>query len=307
MSSIDILAADKDEAERLNAQYTWCKECCWDGKSQLFAPVDLQKPNLTVLDAGCGTGTYMTCEYSYLSDSTLLPGVWTIDIAKEASAQTTFFAVDYNLSTFRHSNSELPNNVHPLQLDLFTDFVAEQEWYDKFDLINQRLMVVAFRKDQWEKVLKSHQKALRPGAYLQLYEFDMVNSTCGTEVAYVRQWMFNSAARNGMVIDVVEFVPELLAKVGFTQIQQINNETPIVDGGSDDDSVNTKRQLGISAWYKLGAYVYKKLEEAKAISSEERTERLKRLDAELRNSSSKSVLKSVVWVARTPVDAAASG
>lgn len=49
-----LLSATGLELERLRKQHEWIVSCL-DGKL-IFAPVDLQKPQLKVLDVGCADG-----------------------------------------------------------------------------------------------------------------------------------------------------------------------------------------------------------------------------------------------------------
>lgn len=49
-----LLGATGRELERLRKQHTWIQTCL-DGKI-VYAPVDLQKPELKVLDVGCADG-----------------------------------------------------------------------------------------------------------------------------------------------------------------------------------------------------------------------------------------------------------
>ena len=49
-----LLGATGRELERLRKQHVWIEKCL-DGKV-VFAPVDLQKPDLKVLDVGCADG-----------------------------------------------------------------------------------------------------------------------------------------------------------------------------------------------------------------------------------------------------------
>jgi 2-polyprenyl-3-methyl-5-hydroxy-6-metoxy-1,4-benzoquinol methylase len=50
------LARSKREAERLHKQHVWQQICLND--QIVFAPVDLQKQGLKVLDVGCAEGRY---------------------------------------------------------------------------------------------------------------------------------------------------------------------------------------------------------------------------------------------------------
>lgn len=53
-----LLGATKQEVERLQKQHAWIKRAI-NGKI-VFAPVDLQKPDLKILDVGCADGEYAT-------------------------------------------------------------------------------------------------------------------------------------------------------------------------------------------------------------------------------------------------------
>jgi hypothetical protein len=49
-----LLSATGLELERLRKQHEWIVSC-FDGKV-IFAPIDLQKPQLKILDVGCADG-----------------------------------------------------------------------------------------------------------------------------------------------------------------------------------------------------------------------------------------------------------
>jgi 2-polyprenyl-3-methyl-5-hydroxy-6-metoxy-1,4-benzoquinol methylase len=56
--SYQILGESISEIERLVLQHRWVQKCIDD--RIVFAPVDLRKPDLKVLDVGCSNGMYST-------------------------------------------------------------------------------------------------------------------------------------------------------------------------------------------------------------------------------------------------------
>ena len=55
-----LLAQTGKELERLAKQHAWVQKCL--GGQIVFAPVDLQKPGLRVLDVGCADGKFSSEE-----------------------------------------------------------------------------------------------------------------------------------------------------------------------------------------------------------------------------------------------------
>jgi ubiquinone/menaquinone biosynthesis C-methylase UbiE len=68
-----LLGETKREVERLQKQHAWHKLCL--GDKLVWAPVDLQKPGLKVLDVGCADGTLLRDLKQHVSASALLVGV----------------------------------------------------------------------------------------------------------------------------------------------------------------------------------------------------------------------------------------
>jgi SAM-dependent methyltransferase len=68
-----LLGETKREVERLQKQHAWHKLCL--GDKFVWAPVDLQKPGLKVLDVGCADGTLLRDLRQQVSASAQLVGV----------------------------------------------------------------------------------------------------------------------------------------------------------------------------------------------------------------------------------------
>ncbi|KAL1922998.1 uncharacterized protein VTP21DRAFT_9374 [Calcarisporiella thermophila] len=141
-----MLPHDELEIDRLQMQH-YIFRYLFQGN--FSAPVhDLLRSGATVLDAGCG------------------PGSWTMEMATEFS-KTMFIGIDIANSfptaivppncTFR-----ITNMVEPLPFENAT-----------FDFIYMRSMALAFTKEQWPLVLSELMRVLKPGGYLEWTEQDL--------------------------------------------------------------------------------------------------------------------------------------
>ncbi|GAN01068.1 methyltransferase type 11 [Mucor ambiguus] len=112
------------------------------------APITKQLENgIRVLDAGCG------------------PGCWSLDMAVKYK-NSQFYGVDV-LETQFPQDSDKPTNTGFVLGDLADNIPYPR---DTFDFIYQRLLSLAFTKEQWKQNLKELERVLKPGGYLELTE-----------------------------------------------------------------------------------------------------------------------------------------
>lgn len=74
-----------------------------------------------------------------------------------------------------------PNNIRPVNVQFEVGNVLDGLSFpdNTFDIVNLRLFILAFRTEEWAKVLKEIQRVLKPGGYILSREAGMLET--GTE------------------------------------------------------------------------------------------------------------------------------
>jgi len=189
------LPADKEEADRLNAQYLLLKDVF--GGNVVYAPVALSGDDW-VLDNGTGTGA------------------WIMDVRSAIPPSISMFGVD--LQT-RLVPLNPPANTHFLQGSLLD---LPRDWTDRFALVNQRLLVAALSQDDWKKAVSEIYRVLKPGGWAQILEvsgrlFVPEGETDGHADAF-NNIAGQIRAGRGIVGDCFEDIPDLLRGQGFLNV-----------------------------------------------------------------------------------------
>jgi hypothetical protein len=101
--------------------------------------------------------------------------------------------------------------------NLLEDFDKHPEWNNRFDLINQRLLMSALSPSQWRLALKRFMDLLKPGGYLQLFEFDYSQESLSVGKWYQRsvEWYIILAEKKGIKPLIIEELPVFLKEIGF--------------------------------------------------------------------------------------------
>ncbi|KAB8077925.1 S-adenosyl-L-methionine-dependent methyltransferase [Aspergillus leporis] len=162
---------------------------------------------LRILDSGCADGTWLRDIASqYPEHSFLLHGV---DIASHLFPNT----VDLDLR----------------QHDIRQPFPDAWGWTGSFDIIHQRLLVWALKKDEWPQVVRNLQSLLKPGGTLQLVECQWLFPERWAsypeeyQLGLTQIWATEGA---GMDIRLADKLEPLLKESGFDNVTTVRYPLP---------------------------------------------------------------------------------
>lgn len=189
-----------------------------------------------VLDLGCG------------------PGDWVISVAK-AYPDMQVTGVDINQTVIEEAKSFAKtaglDNAHFQVGDatLPLDFPS-----DSFNLVNARTIVGFMKPELWPPFLAEIQRILRPGGAFRITEFS--EGLTNSEAATIFWGWYAKALRaqgrsfdpSGQHIGIINMLPQLLRKAGFTNVR--------MKAHAIDHSAGTERWEG---WYRNYSTVFQLL------------------------------------------------
>ncbi|KAK3312446.1 S-adenosyl-L-methionine-dependent methyltransferase [Apodospora peruviana] len=144
-----LFALAESELKRLSMQHAWIQKCL--DNQLIFAPVNLRKPGLKVLDVGCADGTLLCDLQPQLDPSAQLVGV-------------------DNMSSFL-PKEPTTTNISYVVHDVCEPFVGA-DMKDAFDLTHVRLVLPGAGRVGIPAAIKNLIGSLAPGGWLQVQEFD---------------------------------------------------------------------------------------------------------------------------------------
>jgi len=279
-----FLPGDEAEADRLDLQHWLIKDGFYGGRELVLAPVDLAKATgndkIQVLDSACGTG------------------IWAVELAKKYSETTQFTLVDYNVGPCKHRHPELPVNAKMQQFDLVSDFDKHPDWKNRFDLIHQRLLIFAFPAAQWKSVLKGYFASLKPGAYIQLEEFEPADSKMGPHMETLKRLIQEISIPRGIHPETIaKDVQQWLEEAGFVDIK---SERVYLPYGKEIQNEPVPDAVGIWGRNTVMAVAAPALKMGK-VSQKDYDEMLKGTEQEFYNPKPDYTFSMVSFVARKPL------
>lgn len=138
---------NKSEKERLAGQHDVITNAM--GGRLLFAPVDLSKPGLRILDSGTADGR------------------WLLELHSSSPSRHEYVGTDIDQGLYP---DPAPDGTHFQNQSIREDFPAG--WLGSFDVVHQRLVMAAAPPETVSSVVKRLAGLLKPGGWMQLVEAD---------------------------------------------------------------------------------------------------------------------------------------
>ncbi|KAI4251097.1 MAG: hypothetical protein LQ352_005064 [Teloschistes flavicans] len=188
------------EIDRLRRQH-WFMKGTTDG-ALLVSKLPSDQKTLRVLDSGCADGT------------------WLLDLQTQHPEHIwELHGVDIGSSLFPPKRPDLDLRQH----DIRQAFPSAWGWSNYFDVIHQRLLVWGLADSAWPMVLRNQLEALKPGGRIELVEVEWIDPDKPHRLpelhkkALMQQW---STKTFGMDIDIAYKLGDILAEVGFVNVQK---------------------------------------------------------------------------------------
>ncbi|KAH8669167.1 S-adenosyl-L-methionine-dependent methyltransferase [Xylariales sp. PMI_506] len=156
-----LLVRTEHELDRLRKQHRWLQLC--NGGKIVFAPVDLKKQGLKVLDVGCADGTLLR------------------DLQEQVSPSAYLVGTDFMPSFVQAAKALSPNaanleyRVHDLSEPFPPDLIST------FDLTHVRLVLPGVGRVGLEATVRNLLDTVAPGGWLQVQEMHLQPETAETQ------------------------------------------------------------------------------------------------------------------------------
>jgi len=194
-----LLPADQQEQQRLIRQHGILKNA-FAGRA-LWCPLDISKAYF-VLDSGTGAG------------------IWLSDFAGQANPSSVLRGIDIESKLFP------PRPPLNASFSLGTITSLPAEWTGRFDLVHQRLLLMALKQAEWVTAMGEMYRVLAPGGWVQLCEPGVW--TAGPATARWQELRDRLFEHFDLLLNPLEAIPKLLASAGFSNVAV---ETRRLDAG----------------------------------------------------------------------------
>ncbi|CAO3598319.1 unnamed protein product [Absidia cylindrospora] len=192
-SSAYCLPRDELEQDRLNSQHFSLK-VIFDGNILPTITTSLAQ-EAKILDVGCGSST------------------WCLEMA-----------LDYPRAEIRGLDMAdmFPTTIRPQNVNFDLHNALEGLPYENntFDLVHMRLLIAAWRLDEWAFVLKEIYRVLKPGGYVQLVESDFTVAQKSPMVELFNKTLYTTMQERGHDPWIVQHLNQLLPEHGFEIVQK---------------------------------------------------------------------------------------
>ncbi|KAG2360324.1 hypothetical protein BDR07DRAFT_1335840 [Suillus spraguei] len=220
--SLYILPTDEQERKRLGVQYEVLRNAF--GGRIVFAPIELRAGD-KVLDNGTGSATWLLDCYN-------------------ANKDAIFRGIDLKTNIFPELDDVQKRRI---RLGAGNVLRLPNNWTSNFQLVNQRLLVAALSKENWNTAVEEIFRVLVPGGWVQLVEA----SHCVAGEATQRHFSMlqDLFVKKGLLFDCIEHIPNVLECTGFYKITTQRLEISL-GGGDDDDGMKAKARESFIGAYK---------------------------------------------------------
>lgn len=92
------------------------------------------------------------------------------------------------------------------------------EWTNKFDFVNQRLLISALLREEWEVNLAELHRVMKPGGHLQICEAWSAWETHTESRAKVKAITLKCHEERGLAYDCGQKIPGQLTEIGFRNV-----------------------------------------------------------------------------------------
>jgi len=191
-----LLSRDDAELRRLTDQHILVQKVIFEDRLVYDKKAHLG-PGSCVLDAGTGTGA------------------WLMDLAQNVEHSVELQGIDVSPNNF--PNPEIiPSNVH-FSVSSVTNL--PQEWTNKFDVINQRLLIFGLLEVEWPQALAELFRVLKPGGIIQLADLDLPYGLgIGPRCDEGLKALMSLCAVSRLMSTCASRLPGLLEAAGFEEI-----------------------------------------------------------------------------------------
>ncbi|PTU17394.1 hypothetical protein P175DRAFT_0445685 [Aspergillus ochraceoroseus IBT 24754] len=201
------------EYDRLRTQHALVKTSM-NGKL-LYCPVDLNQPNIRILDSATAEGT------------------WLIDLAQSVPSSATLIGTDI---APQHFAAELgrPSNVQLLTHSILDTWPVELQ--GSFDVVHQRFVLTVASNETGPDAVRKLFACVKPGGWIELHEGNMLSIQEGPEHAAFttfRDIMVNAWAAIGNQPSPGSYLVTWLKEAGAVDIQE-DIQTIRVGAASED-------------------------------------------------------------------------
>jgi len=144
----------------------------------------------------------------------VLKGIWLTDLAKIVPPTVELHGCDMTSAKYP-AQELLPPNIH---MHVESVLSLPEKWTNHFDLIHQRFLVGALRRDKWPVALSELFRTLKPGGSVQLVENLY---TCTVESGPIKRHfeIFDKVfAAHGLVREIAIELPQFLQEAGYVDI-----------------------------------------------------------------------------------------
>ena len=142
-------------------------------------------------------------------------GAWVLDLANEVPSNISIYGCDISTTNFP---SSYPRNVYFHEASSSSFPV---EWNEKFDVVNQRLLVAGLSKEQWPAVLSEYLRVTKPGGYVQIAECDISKIIlAGPATRRMSETIVELLERKGVMYDAPRRLAQMLRDTGFEEVRE---------------------------------------------------------------------------------------